>query len=88
MESLQSVAEELPGLYRDVLDAIAEYEREGSRAQAGRYRAQASDAYGRAWDETARRHLENLLRTIRTDADADERRRQTGRRSAARFLRR
>lgn len=88
VESLQSVAEELPGLYREVLDAIAEFERDGSRAQAGRFRAQASAAYGRAWDESARRNLEGLLRTIRTDADAGERRRAAGHRSGIRFLRR
>ena len=57
-----SPAEELPALYRAVLDRVAELERDGSRAEAGRVRATATRIYSRAWDPRARRGLEDLLR--------------------------
>ena len=57
-----SPAEELPALYRAILDRVAELERDGSRAEAGRVRAAATRIYSRAWDPRARRGLEDLLR--------------------------
>jgi hypothetical protein len=65
-----SPAEELPALYRAILDRVAELEREGSRAEAGRVRAAATRIYSRAWDPKARRGLEDLLkRAVRPPSD-------------------
>jgi hypothetical protein len=57
-----SRAEDLPTLYRAILDRIAILEAAGDRTAAGRVRQQATAAYSRAWDERARRDLESLLR--------------------------
>jgi hypothetical protein len=54
-------AEELPALYRAILDRVAELEVAGDRIGAGRVRRQATRAYSRAWDERARRELLALL---------------------------
>jgi hypothetical protein len=71
-----SPAEELPALYRAILDRVAEMEAAGERAAAARLRSDATDAYSRAWDERARRRLETLLRRSDRDTDLD---RQGGR---------
>jgi hypothetical protein len=55
-------AEELPSLYRAILDRIAALEAAGQRSDASRIRRDATRAYSRAWDERARRELETLLR--------------------------
>ena len=57
-----SVAEDLPALYRAILDRVALLEAAGERAEAGRVRTQATATYSRAWDDRARRDLEGLLR--------------------------
>ena len=68
--------EELPALYRAILDRVAEMEAAGDRAAAGRVRRAASAAYSRAWDDRARRDLQSLLRsaTRPTSSDATPRR--------------
>jgi hypothetical protein len=66
-----SPAEELPALYRAILDRVAEMEAAGERAAAARLRSDATDAYSRAWDERARRRLETLLRRSERETDAD-----------------
>jgi hypothetical protein len=58
----RSPAEELPALYRAVLDGVAELERLGDRGQAARTRTEAVRAYSRSWDATGRRRLETILR--------------------------
>jgi hypothetical protein len=58
----KSAAEELPALYRALLDRIAQIDAAGHRADGYRIRAQATRIYSRAWDDHARRALENLLR--------------------------
>jgi hypothetical protein len=64
-----SVAEDLPALYRAILDRVALLERVGARAEAARIRHEATDAYSSAWDEGARRILVTLLvRADRTTA--------------------
>jgi hypothetical protein len=68
-----SPSEELPALYRAILDRVAVMEAEGDRADAARLRSDATDAYSRAWDERARRRLETLLRQATRHA-ADDRR--------------
>jgi hypothetical protein len=55
-------AEELPGLYRAILDRVAELEAAGERQEAARVRSAATRAYSRAWDDRARRELEGLVR--------------------------
>ena len=68
-----SPSEELPALYRAILDRVAVMEAAGDRAGAARLRSDATDAYSRAWDERARRRLETLLRSA-TRPTAEERR--------------
>jgi hypothetical protein len=57
-----SPAEDLPSLYRQILDRVAEIEAAGDRNEAARVRRTATAAYSRAWDERARRELAALLR--------------------------
>ncbi len=56
-----SLAEELPSLYRAILDRVAELEAVGRRSEAARMRMSATQIYSRAWDERARRRLTDLL---------------------------
>ena len=55
-----SVAELMPGLYREVLDAVALLEQSGQRREADRVRAQATGAYSKAWNQVAARRLRRL----------------------------
>lgn len=71
-----SAAEELPALYRAVLDRVAEIEAGGRRDLALQVRAEAVRIYSRSWDDRARRELEALLRQ---NADGAVGRRITGR---------
>ena len=57
-----AAAEELPALYRAVLDRVGELAADGQRTMANTVRADAIAIYSRAWDERARRDLEALLR--------------------------
>lgn len=60
-ESAGTPAEELPGLYRTILERVAELEQRGARAEAARIRMAATDAYSGAWDETGRTRLIGLI---------------------------
>ena len=71
-----SAAEELPGLYRAVLDRVGQLEAAGQRDLANAVRASAIRIYSRSWDERARRQLEELLRR---NANASAVQRVTGR---------
>lgn len=62
---LLPVSEILPGLYRAVLDAVAELEARGRRREAGQIRAEATRIYSRAWTGDAARRL----RALRIKAD-------------------
>ena len=53
-----AVAEEFPGLYRAILDGIAELERLGRRAEADRIRKAATAAYSGPWGAGGHRKLE------------------------------
>lgn len=55
-------AEEMPALYRAILDRVAALEAAGKRSEAARVRRDATAAYSRAWDERTRRRLTHLLR--------------------------
>lgn len=72
-------AEELPSLYRAILDRIAALEAAGHRADAVRIRREATRAYSRAWDERARRELEALLRRAVAPTTAERSRGRGGR---------
>ena len=56
-----TVAEDLPELYRAILDRVDHLERIGERSQASQIRAAATGAYSVAWDEGARGRLIGLL---------------------------
>jgi hypothetical protein len=58
----KSAAEELPGLYRAVLDRVGELEASGRRDLANAVRAEATRIYSRAWDDHARKGLQDLVR--------------------------
>ncbi len=60
-EPSASVAEDLPELYREILDRVADLEKVGARSDAARIRAEATRAYSNAWDESARRVLTALI---------------------------
>ena len=57
-----SASEDLPALYRAVLDRVAEIAASGRRTLANEVRAEAIRIYSRAWDDRARRELVTLLR--------------------------
>ncbi len=61
VNSDQTIAETLPRLYRDVLDALARLEQLGAMGDAARLRAEAIAAYSRAWDATCYERLRALL---------------------------
>ena len=61
----RSTAEQLPGLYRAILDGVARLERVGERREAAQIRSEATRAYSTAWDDANRRRLEQLLRRLR-----------------------
>jgi hypothetical protein len=71
-----SAAEDLPALYRAVLDRVAQLEVAGKRELAVCVRAEAIRIYSRAWDDRARRELEGLLRRNANDLGSQ---RTTGR---------
>lgn len=60
-EPSATVAEDLPELYREILDRVADLEKIGARSDAARIRAGATRAYSNAWDESARRVLIALI---------------------------
>lgn len=80
-----SPAQELPALYRAILDRVAELEAAGERAMAGRVRREATTAYSRAWDERARRRLLTLLRDAERPTNAERRLGRGARRTLPRF---
>jgi hypothetical protein len=57
-----TAADELPALYRAVLDRVAELEASGRRDLANHVRAEATRIYSRSWNDDARRRLVALLR--------------------------
>jgi hypothetical protein len=77
-------AEDLPELYRRILDAVAELEAAGLRAEAVRVRRAAIEAYSGAWDARAEGALESLLARARRALDGSDGAR---RRAAAGMLR-
>lgn len=77
-----SAAEELPELYRAVLDRVGQLEAAGHRQVANRVRADAIRIYSRAWDARAHRDLLALLRRNAAEpADATDATRTARRRT-------
>jgi len=64
VNSDQTIAEALPRLYRDVLDALARLEQLGPMDDAARLRSEAIAEYSRAWDLKCYARLEALLGRI------------------------
>lgn len=55
-----SAPDELPALYRTILDLVVELERCDDSGAARRIRAEALAAYGGAWDDGQHRRLQQL----------------------------
>lgn len=66
----QPVSEILPGLYRGVLDAVADLEARHHRREAAAIRAEGTKVYSRAWDVDAARHLRALVARAHRVRDA------------------
>ncbi|HEY0443451.1 MAG TPA: hypothetical protein VGC90_04430 [Candidatus Limnocylindrales bacterium] len=64
METHSSPAEDLPALYRAILDGVAQLERIGQRREAALLRAEATAVYSAAWDEAGLRRLDQIRRRI------------------------
>jgi hypothetical protein len=80
----KSASEELPALYRAVLERVAQLEAARERVLANRIRAEAINIYSRAWDERARRELVGLLRrNAVTDEGSPDGRRNLRRRTTS-----
>ena len=80
MESQSSPAEDLPALYRGILDGVAQLEEIGQRREAALVRAEATRIYSRSWDAGGRRQLEQVQRRIdRIRSGQDRPRRDRGR---------
>jgi hypothetical protein len=60
-EPALSLAEDLPTLYRAILDRVALLEHIGERHEAGQIRADATQVYSVAWNGSARVRLTSLL---------------------------
>ena len=73
MENQVSPAEELPALYRAILDGIADLERVGQHREAALIRSEATRVYSTSWDESGRRRLNNIRRRIGRVIAGDER---------------
>lgn len=66
-------AEELPTLYRSVLETVARLERLGERSFAWDVRRRALKTYSTRWDEPGRRSLEKLDREAQARLTATRR---------------
>ncbi len=65
MESRGELADSLPRLYREALDAVDQLSELGLRRDASKLRDRAIASYSRAWDERCRATLEEVRRDAR-----------------------
>lgn len=73
VETQTSPAEDLPALYRAILDGIADLERAGQHREAALIRTEATRVYSTSWDDAGRRRLLHLRRRIERVIAGDER---------------
>ncbi len=73
VEPAVTLAEDLPELYRAILDRVAELEAIGARREAAQIRSSATRVYSDAWDQAARRQLLRLLARAQRGLSASER---------------
>jgi hypothetical protein len=73
VEIQTSPAEELPALYRAILDGVADLERAGQHREAALIRAEATNVYSTSWDDGGRRRLLHIWRRIGRVIAGDER---------------
>jgi hypothetical protein len=64
MEPRPSPAEDLPTVYRAILDGIPRLERAGARREAGLLRAEATQIYSTSWDDAGLRRLTRISARI------------------------
>jgi hypothetical protein len=57
-----SLAEEMPQLFRTILDRVADLEHAGDRRTAMKVRSEAIDTYSKSWDARGRGRLLVILR--------------------------
>jgi hypothetical protein len=57
-------SEDLPALYRAILDGIADLERVGQHREAALIRTRATKIYSTSWDASAHRRLTHIHRRI------------------------
>lgn len=84
METQSSPSEDLPALYRAILDGVAQLERIGERREAALLRADATRVYSASWDQGSLRRLDQMRRRIERIIAGDERPRTAPPRSASR----
>jgi hypothetical protein len=84
MESPTSTADELPAIYRAILDGLAPLEQTAHRPEALRIRSQASSIYAQSWSDDGRKALQRLLRRIERMAARQARAAASGGTSAGR----
>jgi hypothetical protein len=73
METRSTPAEDLPALYRAILDGVAQLERLGERREARLLRTEATAVYSASWDEGGLRRLDQIRRRIERIIAGDER---------------
>jgi hypothetical protein len=73
MESPASPADELPALYRAILDGLAPLEQSALRREALLIRTRASKIYAQSWSGDGRKRLQSLLRRIERLSARNER---------------
>ncbi len=64
-----SPSQDLPALYRLVLDGVAALEGRGERATAAAIRREAIAAYSAAWDDRHRAVLSSLVARVRRELE-------------------
>jgi hypothetical protein len=83
MELRSSPADDLPSVYRSILDGIAVLEGLGARREAALLRADATKIYSTAWDEAGLRRLRHIKTRIERIIAGEDRPRTTRARTPA-----
>jgi hypothetical protein len=83
MEPRSSPADDLPSVYRSILDGIAVLEGLGARREAALLRAEATRIYSTSWDEAGLRRLRHITSRIERIIAGEERPRTSRSRTTA-----